>query len=217
MLLRDKLLAAAVKVYGAHGYRGATTRRIADTAGVNEVTLFRTFGSKAALIDEAVRGRAGNGGAPTLPADPGDPVAELTAWATTIHGHLRRQRSLIRKCMSEMEERPKMSGAVCEGATFVHRELRDYGERLKARGLAARDADIVAATAVLLSALMHDAMGRELMPSMFPLPAASAPARYVLLYLRALGAPDAAARAARAARATRAARAARGTRPSSAS
>ena len=190
MLLRDKLLDAAVKVYGSHGYRGATTRRIAQTAGVNEVTLFRTFGSKAALIDEAVRGRAGVNGAPTLPADPGDPVVDLTTWATAIHSHLRRQRSLIRKCMSEMEERPKMSGAACEGPTWAHRELRDYGERLKARGLAAPDADVATTATMLLSALMHDAMGRDLMPSMFPTPSASAPARYVQIYLRALSAPS---------------------------
>ena len=190
MLLRDRLLDAAVKVYGAHGYRGATTRRIADTAGVNEVTLFRTFGSKAALIDEAVRGRAGSGVAPVLPVTPADPAAELSAWATAIHGHLRRMRSLIRKCMSEMEERPKMSGAACEGPTWAHRELREYGERLKALGLAAPDADLVATSTLLLSALMHDAMGRELMPSMFPTPAASAPARYVQVYLRALRAPS---------------------------
>ncbi|MBI2797395.1 MAG: TetR/AcrR family transcriptional regulator [Gemmatimonadetes bacterium] len=187
MMLRDRLLDAAVKVYGAHGYRGATTRRIADAAGVNEVTLFRTFGSKAALIDEAVRARSGASGVASLPVEPADPQAELTAWATALHGHLRRMRSLIRKCMSEMEERPKMSGAACEGPTWAARELRDYGERLRYHALVAPAADFAAAGTMLLSALMHDAMGRELMPGIFPVPAASAPAQYVRVYLRAMG------------------------------
>lgn len=191
MILRDKLLDAAVKVYGAHGYRGATTRRIADAAGVNEVTLFRTFGSKAALIDEAVRARSGAAGVPSLPLEPADPQAELTAWATALHAHLRRMRSLIRKCMSEMEERPKMSGAACEGPSWAARELRGYGERLRHSALAAPDADTAAGATMLLSALMHDAMGRELIPAMFPMSVANAPAQYVRVYLRAMGARSA--------------------------
>src|ERR1051326_2984409 len=50
---REELLRAAARVYARHGYRGSTTRRIADEAGVNEVTIFRQFGSKDALIHEA--------------------------------------------------------------------------------------------------------------------------------------------------------------------
>ena len=202
MLLRDKILDAAVKVYGASGYRGATTRRIAEAAGVNEVTLFRTFGSKAALIDEAVRARAGAAGGASLPADPVHPPGELTVWAAALHGHLRRMRSLIRKCMSEMEERPKMSGAACEGPSCAARELRDYGERLKRKALAAPDADVATAATMLLSALLHDAMGRELIPTMFPMSVADAPARYVDVYLRAIGAPMRSVRKARRSRST---------------
>ena len=51
---RHRILAAAARVYAQHGWRGATTRRIADEAGVNEVTLFRQFGSKDALLATAM-------------------------------------------------------------------------------------------------------------------------------------------------------------------
>ena len=54
MDVREQLLEAAVKVFAIAGFRGATTRRIAQEAGVNEVTLFRQFGSKEGLILEAV-------------------------------------------------------------------------------------------------------------------------------------------------------------------
>ena len=54
MDVREQLLEAAVKVFANAGFRGATTRRIAQEAGVNEVTLFRQFGSKEGLIVEAV-------------------------------------------------------------------------------------------------------------------------------------------------------------------
>jgi AcrR family transcriptional regulator len=47
---RERILTAAREVIGRKGKRGATTREIADVAGVNEATLFRHFGTKAALL-----------------------------------------------------------------------------------------------------------------------------------------------------------------------
>jgi AcrR family transcriptional regulator len=44
------ILDAAMKLFAEHGYAGTTTRAIADEAGVNEVTLFRHFGSKAGIL-----------------------------------------------------------------------------------------------------------------------------------------------------------------------
>jgi AcrR family transcriptional regulator len=52
---RARLLEAAARVFAGQGYARATTRELAAAAGVNEVTLFRHFGSKqglfAAVID----------------------------------------------------------------------------------------------------------------------------------------------------------------------
>lgn len=45
----DAVIACAIK----YGFGGITTRRIADEAGVNEVTIFRRFGSKAEVIKAA--------------------------------------------------------------------------------------------------------------------------------------------------------------------
>ena len=47
---RERILVAAREVIGRKGKRGATTREIADVAGVNEATLFRHFGTKEALL-----------------------------------------------------------------------------------------------------------------------------------------------------------------------
>lgn len=47
---RTRILAATREVFERNGTRGTTTREIAERAGVNEATLFRHFGSKAALI-----------------------------------------------------------------------------------------------------------------------------------------------------------------------
>jgi AcrR family transcriptional regulator len=47
---RARILAAARAIFERNGTRGTTTREVAERAGVNEATLFRHFGSKAALI-----------------------------------------------------------------------------------------------------------------------------------------------------------------------
>ena len=52
--VREKIITAAMTAYAESGFQGATTRRVAEIAGVNEVTIFRNFGSKAALMDEAL-------------------------------------------------------------------------------------------------------------------------------------------------------------------
>jgi len=50
----QRLLTAALEALATYGYRGATTRIIAEAAGVTELTLFRHFGSKQQLMQEAL-------------------------------------------------------------------------------------------------------------------------------------------------------------------
>src|SRR5437867_11834161 len=84
MPLRDKILRAATELYAETGFRGTTTRQIAQRAGVNEVTLFRQFGSKTALFSEAIQCacvRPGEGFEQSrLPEIPRNIRAELLAW-----------------------------------------------------------------------------------------------------------------------------------------
>jgi AcrR family transcriptional regulator len=49
----ENILDAALAVLAREGYGGATTKKIAEEAGINEVTLFRKFKSKENLIKEA--------------------------------------------------------------------------------------------------------------------------------------------------------------------
>jgi AcrR family transcriptional regulator len=197
MISREKLIEAAARVYAAAGFRGATTRRIADEAGVNEITIFRLFGSKAALIDEALRSRGASGAPHTsvLPRVPVDPEREVGAWAAGALSHLRRDRVLIRKTLAELEERPEIAPALCGGMCDAEVELREYVRRLRRTGRLADPAgdacgikvDLDVAVAMFTSSLFADAMGRDVMPEMYPQPAERAPVLYTRCFLRAIG------------------------------
>lgn len=51
---QDKIIDATVALVNEKGYKGATTREIAERAGVNEVTLFRHFGNKKGIIEAVI-------------------------------------------------------------------------------------------------------------------------------------------------------------------
>src|SRR5256885_9177049 len=131
---RERILQAAARVYAQHGFRGATTRLIAIEAGVNEVSLFRTFGSKAALFEAMMQSHAASLPVPTLPDVPGDAQTEITAWCTAVLAHMRQWRSIIRKSFGELEERPEAAIVMCEGAKFAAPGLGADGARLQAAG-----------------------------------------------------------------------------------
>lgn len=53
--VRTAILAAARDLFNTQGYEGTSTRQIAERAGTTSTTLFRHFGSKAALHERAIR------------------------------------------------------------------------------------------------------------------------------------------------------------------
>ncbi|HQQ24684.1 MAG TPA: TetR/AcrR family transcriptional regulator [Methanomassiliicoccales archaeon] len=52
---KERISAAALALFAERGFDGTTTKAIAERAGVNEVTIFRTFGSKDALFRQVAR------------------------------------------------------------------------------------------------------------------------------------------------------------------
>jgi AcrR family transcriptional regulator len=47
---REQIVAAAITVFGEHGYAGGSIRTIADRVGVSHATLLQHFGSKEGLL-----------------------------------------------------------------------------------------------------------------------------------------------------------------------
>jgi AcrR family transcriptional regulator len=188
MISRERILEAAARVYSKHGFRGATTRLIAAEAGVNEVTLFRTFGSKGALLEAVLEENDTGGDVSPLPDPPRDPERELTEWVETHLERIRTLRPMLIHAISEYEERPEVAHFACRGRIDVHQHISGYVARLHDLGLADRDADVAAAVTMLISSVMSDAMGRPMAPHTFP-PSDQAAPRYVRCFLRMIGAP----------------------------
>ncbi len=186
---RSKLLDAALRVYAEYGFRGATTRRIADEAGINEITIFRQFGSKEALITAAIQAHGTDGVGPLFPDVPVDPEQELVAWCDAGLTSIRQNRAMLRRALAEMLELPDSAAHVMDGARDARRELDAYVGRLTSHGFvpAVDDAERGAAISMLLAAIRNDGMTRELAPEIFPQPAERAAGLYVRLFLRVLG------------------------------
>jgi len=51
---RDKILNASIDLFSEYGYKAVTTKQIAEAASVNEVTLFRHFGTKKNIFEETL-------------------------------------------------------------------------------------------------------------------------------------------------------------------
>ena len=184
---RDEILAAASEVFAQHGFRGSTTRRIADAAGVNEITIFRQFGSKEALLREAMQHMTDSAGLFALPEIPSDPERELTQWSESFIEHLRLRSSIIRKTMGEIEERPEMCECASSVPTQASSDLCKYLVSLRRQGRTTEKFDPTTAAAMLMGAIFSDAMGRGMMPEVFPQPEEKAAHMYTVLLLRALG------------------------------
>ncbi|HEV8196868.1 MAG TPA: helix-turn-helix domain-containing protein [Gemmatimonadales bacterium] len=190
MDLRQKILDAATELYAETGFRGTTTRQIAQLAGVNEVTLFRHFGSKTALLHEAIRCACATSGPGVLPVTPAHPRVELLAWARLHWEELWTRRSVIRTAMGEIEEHPGLLPKESSASACAGRELAGYIERLRAQGLARAEFATPAAAMTLMGTLFADAMSRDVMPFAYRLEPKEAIEQYVDLFVRAIGAEE---------------------------
>jgi AcrR family transcriptional regulator len=189
MVSRERILDAAARVYAKHGFKGATTRLIAIEAGVNEVTLFRTFGSKGALLEAVLIQHVSKLDAPSLPAEPTDPRREIAAF---IEGNLRKiaeMRPLLIHSMSELEDRPEAHEFACRGRSQVHGIIATYIRQLQEKDLADAATDPNVAALMLTGTVISDVMGRAIVPEIYP-PQDGIVEQYTTLFLRAIGFRD---------------------------
>ena len=59
---RDQILHVAIKLFSQHGFRGTTTKKIAEEAGISEAMVFRHFSTKSELYHAILDYKACEGG-----------------------------------------------------------------------------------------------------------------------------------------------------------
>ncbi len=93
---------AAMQAVIDRGYAGATTKQIADAAGISEVTLFRKYGNKAELVRQAIVDRAAQIDLESAAAYTGDVTADLLRVVETYQGTAARDGRFFYAVMSEV-------------------------------------------------------------------------------------------------------------------
>lgn len=186
MDIRERILRATTQVYAEAGYRGTTTRRIAQEAGVNEITLFRQFGTKESLVKEALQYAHRQTNAVSL-AEPLDPAGELYDWAWSTYQHWYDARALICRVMGDLVEHPELAPGICEEPGCHHHMLSTYLSRLRELGLATGEFDADAVAGMLLGSVFTHAMWRDYFATPDLPPADLVVRHYVQLVLNAVG------------------------------
>jgi AcrR family transcriptional regulator len=148
---RERILDAGLRTFAEKGFTGATTKEISMKAGVNEVTLFRHFGSKEALFASVIQERsplAEIRGKVSVDTDA--PVDELLeSSARTVLAILKANRHLFMMILGDAWRVPKMRSAISEfgvekGVEFVTGlmatliaagKIREMDPRVAARSL----------------------------------------------------------------------------------
>jgi AcrR family transcriptional regulator len=130
---RDQILGVARLLFAKQGFRGTTTRQIADQAQVNEAILFRHFRSKEALywavLDHLSRQRNNRGNLQALIAErvrSGKPEAEeefFTAIAEGLLARARRDPTFLRLFLFSALERHSLSQRFFRTYTTVYWDL----------------------------------------------------------------------------------------------
>jgi AcrR family transcriptional regulator len=144
-----KILDAALALFVENGYRGTTTRAVAAQAKVNEVTIFRRFGSKERLF-QAVLARETDvrRTASRLDMRPsGDVAADLAKFGKFIAQNMFAKAGLMKLVMLEAGRDPGLWKQVSHAPFEVIDMLAAYFEGAMRKGLVRRLDPEVAAVA----------------------------------------------------------------------
>lgn len=103
--MRTLVLKAAHKLFTEQGYHGTTTRQIASESGVGEPVIFRNFGTKAGLFEEAVLKPftefIDEWATSWDRRPPGaDPELIVRSFVRGVYGHVHEHRELLRTLMA---------------------------------------------------------------------------------------------------------------------
>ncbi len=185
---RQRILEAAAESFQTLGYARTTTQAIAAKAGVAEVTLFRQFGDKQKLFQEAIEQIGGGVNFEMLEAQLS---YDLAADLSLISQHALRffiaQQDAIRMLMFESVHFPEMKTALAQNPSGMIELLARYFEKQRDEGkVQVVDSQVTAQA--FMSMVFGYAIGmqpvRDLLPAQISIEKMSA--EFVRIFLAAL-------------------------------
>jgi AcrR family transcriptional regulator len=186
----EAIVRAAAELFAERGYKGTTTRAIAERAGVNEVTLFRRFGNKQGILrglGEMWAARMTTHTVSSTP-DPTDVAATLRALAHTEVAQAAEFGAASMRLAMDATSNPELAEIMKGGPGDNLASLTAYMADRQAAGALRADLDprvlaegffLLTSTLVMSRQLLGPAMGTE-----YGVPAEVAVDQLVELYLR---------------------------------
>jgi AcrR family transcriptional regulator len=133
---RVRIMQAASTLFTKKGFAGTTTRAIAELAGVNEVTLFRHFGTKEKLAKAIMDEFGGLSIAEDLERHfSGNYGQDLTLIGQVMMKVMAERSDAIRMAICEAGNFPEFQQIVAENPRQLRRMLARYFERQMDAGL----------------------------------------------------------------------------------
>ena len=124
---RQRIIEAAVEIGSKVGYVRATTKAIAEAAGVNEITLFRHFGNKANLFSAAIEQYGGPALAPAIEAQlTGDYRQDLMILGNFFLEILLERREMLRLLLCESAHIPEVRTVLARNPCELRKMLARY-------------------------------------------------------------------------------------------
>jgi AcrR family transcriptional regulator len=167
----QRILDAAIHVFGRDGVSGATTREIAHVAKVNEVTLFRYFKNKNELLRHVCIQSSKHFEQVFADASLKNPTelrrtvrTYAEAYAQKLHDH----EDFVRTFIGEMKRNLKLCRRLFDQSAKPGRQkFIEYLQAAQKTRLVRKDIDPVTATDALTGMLMTGALRRPLTDSLY--------------------------------------------------
>jgi AcrR family transcriptional regulator len=132
---RQRIIDAAAEVGSKVGYAKATTKAIAEAAGVNEVTLFRHFGTKENLFSAAIEQYGGPAMAPAIEAQlTGDYRQDLMTLGNILMNVLLERREMLRLLLCESAHIPEVKTVLARNPRELRQMIARYLESQMKKG-----------------------------------------------------------------------------------
>ncbi len=186
----DRIIEGAARVFSDKGYEGATTREIAATAGVNEVTLFRHFGTKKGIFLAVIERFSARPGLEEAMEKrmTGDLRRDLIILGLHFYKTITARRKQIIMTLDAAERLPEIRDAVFRTPEHQNGLLAAYLRDQMKRGVIRPLSDPGLAAQAFFGMLFEHAIRAWLLPRKTKQSPETIAAAYVEIFLRGIGA-----------------------------